>query len=89
MNCMMRTTYCFLRVHVENIFLSLRKKFSHVWEHMSPDKGTYVRRPTNLCSQANEPMFISHRTYVLQKPLFLMEIAGGQSRIDEGRSLLK
>ena len=38
---------------------------------ISPKKGTYVRRLTKPVSLAYEHMFISSRTYVLQKALFL------------------
>ena len=35
-------------------------------------KGTYVHEPMNICSPAHEHMFVSPRTYVLQKLLSLV-----------------
>ena len=42
---------------------------------ISPKKGTYVHRPTNICSWAIEHMFIGYRTYVLQNVLLLAVMA--------------
>ena len=71
-----------LRVWLEYAWKQPRVWLEYAYTHrtggqtpcaISPKKGTYVHRLTNICSLVHEHMFIGHRTYVLQKALITGE----------------